>query len=56
VLLLAIASGVLVVGFGRLVRCGVDTPVSLRARAARGLAESDRTLGLLRWGDDDPLT
>ena len=55
-LLLAIARGELDEWNGRLVRAGVDTPASLRARAARGLAESDRTLGLLRWGDDDPLS
>lgn len=55
-LLLAIARGELDDWNGRLVRAGVDTPGSLTARAARGLAESDRTLGLLRWGADDPLT
>jgi len=55
-LLLAIARGELDDWNGRMVRAGIDTPESLRARAAQGLAESDRTLGLLRWGDDDPLT
>jgi hypothetical protein len=38
-----------------MVRAGVDTPESLRARAAEGLTESDRTLGLVRWGEGDPL-
>ena len=55
-LLLAIARGELDEWNGRMVRAGIDTPASLRDRAAEGLAESDRTLGLLRWGDDDPLT
>jgi NAD(P)-dependent dehydrogenase (short-subunit alcohol dehydrogenase family) len=55
-LLLALASGELDAWSGRMVRAGVDTPESLRARAAEGLTESDRTLGLVRWGEDDPLT
>jgi NAD(P)-dependent dehydrogenase (short-subunit alcohol dehydrogenase family) len=55
-LLLAMARGDLDDWNGRMVRAGIDTPASLRARAAVGLRESDRTLGLLRWGDDDPLT
>ena len=55
-LLLAIARGELDDWNGRMVRAGIDTPASLRARAAQGLADGDRTLGLLRWGDDDPLT
>jgi NAD(P)-dependent dehydrogenase (short-subunit alcohol dehydrogenase family) len=55
-LLLAIARGELDAWNGRLVRAGVDTPESLGAKAAQGLTESDRTLGLVRWGDDDPLT
>ena len=55
-LLLAIARGELDDWNGRMVRAGVDTPESLRARAAHGLSASDRTLGLLRWGDDDPLS
>lgn len=55
-LLLAIAAGELDEWNSRMVRAGVDTPESLRARAGRGLGEADRTLGLLRWGDDDPLT
>ena len=54
-LLLAIAGGELDDWNGRMVRAGVDTPASLTARAAQGLGESDRTLGLLRWGEDDPL-
>ena len=55
-LLLAIARGELDEGYGRMVRAGIDTPASLKTRAAQGLDDSDRTLGLLRWGDDDPLT
>lgn len=55
-LLLALASGELDAWSGRLVRAGLDTPESLSARAQQGLGELDRTLGLLPWGDDDPLT
>lgn len=55
-LLLALASGELDDWSGRLVRAGVDTVESLRGRASRGLADNDRTLGLIRWGEDDPLT
>ncbi|NNM44671.1 SDR family NAD(P)-dependent oxidoreductase [Knoellia koreensis] len=55
-LLLALASGRLDAWSGRLVRVGVDTAESLEERARAGLAETDRTLGLIRWGDDDPLT
>ena len=54
-LLLAIARGELDDWNGRMVRAGVDSPESLRARAARGLERADRTLALLPWGDDDPL-
>jgi len=55
-LLLGLASGALDAWSGRLVRAGVDTVASLQARAELGLGETDRTLGLLRWGEDDPLT
>lgn len=55
-LLLALASGDLDDWSGRLVRAGLDTPASLAARAREGLGDLDRTLGLLPWGDDDPLT
>jgi NAD(P)-dependent dehydrogenase (short-subunit alcohol dehydrogenase family) len=55
-LLLALASGRLDAWSGRMVRAGVDTVESLENRAAKGLSGTDRTLGLLRWGDDDPLT
>jgi NAD(P)-dependent dehydrogenase (short-subunit alcohol dehydrogenase family) len=55
-LLLALAGGGLDAWNGRLVRAGVDTPASLRARAERGLGEADRTLTLQRWGADDPLS
>lgn len=55
-LLLAIAAGDLDDWSGRLVRAGLDTPASLSARAREGLGELDRTLGLIPWGDDDPLT
>lgn len=55
-LLLAIAAGDLDDWSGRLVRAGLDTPASLAARARSGLGELDRTLGLVPWGEDDPLT
>ena len=55
-LLLALVSGQLDAWSGRMLRAGVDTVESLRARADHGLDETDRTLGLLRWGTDDPLT
>ncbi len=54
-LLLAIAAGDLDAWSGRLVRAGLDTPASLSARAREGLGALDRTLGLIPWGDDDPL-
>ncbi|KGN38968.1 SDR family oxidoreductase [Knoellia subterranea] len=54
-LLLAIARGELDAWSGRMVRAGTDTVESLRARADVGLRELDRTLGLITWGDDDPL-
>lgn len=54
-LLLAIARGELDAWSGRMVRAGTDTIESLVARAAQGLGENDRTLGLIPWGDDDPL-
>ncbi len=54
-LALALASGELDAFSGRMVRVGVDTPASLRERAAAGLAETDRTLGLVPWGPGDPL-
>lgn len=54
-LLLAIARGELDAWSGRMVRAGVDTVESLRARAEAGLGDRDRTLGLLAWGPDDPL-
>lgn len=54
-LLLAIARGELDAWSGRMVRAGTDTVASLNARAQAGLAENDRTLGLIPWGDDDPL-
>ncbi|MFC7489038.1 MULTISPECIES: SDR family NAD(P)-dependent oxidoreductase [unclassified Knoellia] len=54
-LLLAIARGELDPWSGRMVRAGTDTVESLRTRAAAGLSELDRTLGLIAWGDDDPL-
>lgn len=54
-LLLAIADGRLDAWSGRMVRAGTDTVASLQARAAAGLGERDRTLGLVAWGEDDPL-
>jgi NAD(P)-dependent dehydrogenase (short-subunit alcohol dehydrogenase family) len=54
-LLMALASGELDAWSGRMVRAGVDTVESLRARARAGLDDTARTLGLVRWGEDDPL-
>ncbi|GMA18994.1 SDR family oxidoreductase [Arsenicicoccus piscis] len=54
-LALALASGELDAWSGRLVRAGVDTVASLQARAAEGLGEHERTIGLLPYGPDDPL-
>ncbi|CAN7411088.1 SDR family oxidoreductase [Knoellia sp. LjRoot47] len=54
-LLLAIARGELDEWSGRMVRAGTDTVASLTARARSGLGAADRTLGLLAWGEDDPL-
>jgi NAD(P)-dependent dehydrogenase (short-subunit alcohol dehydrogenase family) len=54
-LVLALASGELDDWNGRLVRAGLDTPSSLRERAAAGLGADERTLGLIPWGADDPL-
>lgn len=54
-MLLALASGELDAWSGRMVRVGADTPASLRARAAEGLADSARTIGLRGYGPDDPL-
>ena len=55
-LVLALASGALDAWSGRMVRAGVDTPESLRARATRGLDDADRTITHLPWGVDDPLS
>lgn len=54
-LLLALAAGDLDDWSGRMVRAGADTPESLAARSRQGLAEADRTIGLVLWGSDDPL-
>ncbi|WP_427383145.1 SDR family oxidoreductase [Janibacter sp. G56] len=54
-LLLAIADGHLDAWAGRMVRAGTDTPASLAARAAAGLDDDARRLGLISWGADDPL-
>ncbi|MGA8978925.1 MAG: SDR family NAD(P)-dependent oxidoreductase [Pedococcus sp.] len=54
-LALALAAGEHDVWSGRMVRAGVDTPASLRDRAAGGLAATDRKITLVPWGDDDPL-
>lgn len=54
-LLLAIADGRLDAWSGRMVRAGTDTVESLTTRAAAGLGPRDRTLGLVPWGEDDPL-
>ncbi|XVX21758.1 SDR family oxidoreductase [Actinomycetota bacterium] len=54
-LTLALVSGDLDAWSGRFMRAGVDTPESLAARAADGLGETDRLVGLVTWGDGDPL-
>lgn len=54
-LLLAIARGELDAWSGRMVRAGTDTVESLKAQAGAGLGDLDRTLGLIAWGDADPL-
>lgn len=54
-LVLAFAGGDLDAWSGRYVRAGVDTPASLRARAAEGLGPHDRMLTLEPWGPSDPL-
>ncbi len=57
-LALALASGELDAWSGRMIRAGVDTPESLRSRAAQGLGDVDRTLGLIPYGPvngADPL-
>jgi NAD(P)-dependent dehydrogenase (short-subunit alcohol dehydrogenase family) len=54
-LVLALASGELDAWSGRMVRAGADTPESLRARAAAGLTDTDRTITLVPWGSGDPL-
>ena len=54
-LVVALGSGDLDAWSGRMVRAGVDTPASLRERAARGLDDADRTIALRPWGVDDPL-
>lgn len=55
-LVLALAGGQLDAWSGRFVRAGVDTPASLAARAAVGLDDDDRTITLIPWGADDPLS
>ena len=54
-LALALAGGELDAWSGRFVRAGVDTPETLRERAALGMDEDARTLRLRPWGLDDPL-
>ena len=54
-LVLALASGGLDAWSGRLVRAGVDTPASLRARAGAGLGPTERTLVLDLPDPADPL-
>ena len=54
-LVLALASGDLDAWSGRMVRAGVDTPASLRERAAAALDDAARTITLVPWGSDDPL-
>ena len=51
---LSLAEGRLDAWSGRMVRAGADTVADLEA-AAPGLGEADRTVGLIPYGDDDPL-
>ncbi|MCH8613192.1 SDR family NAD(P)-dependent oxidoreductase [Arsenicicoccus dermatophilus] len=55
-LALALASGELDAWSGRMVRAGADTPQSLAVRAARGLDDRARTIGLIGYGEGDPVT
>lgn len=55
-LVLAVARGELDAFSGRFLRAGADDLATLGAVAARGLPPRARTLGLLPWGDDDPLS
>jgi NAD(P)-dependent dehydrogenase (short-subunit alcohol dehydrogenase family) len=54
-LVLALAGGDLDAWSGRFVRAGVDSPASLRERAAQGMDDAARTLRLRSWGPSDPL-
>lgn len=54
-MVLALAGGELDAWSGRFLRVGVDTPASLRAAAARGLAPDARRLTVVPYGVDDPL-
>nr|WP_243888952.1 SDR family oxidoreductase [Dermatophilus congolensis] len=54
-LALGLASGCLDAWSGRMVRAGVDTVESLKAVGDRGLRPGSRTVGLLSFGEDDPL-
>ncbi len=54
-LVLAVARGELDAFSGRFLRAGSDDVATLRAVAERGLPARARTLGVLPWGDDDPL-
>lgn len=53
-LLLALAGGRLDAWSGRMVRAGADTLADLEA-AEPSLGELERTVGLMPYGDDDPL-
>lgn len=53
-LFLALVDGQLDAWSGRMVRAGVDTVAALRA-AAQTMGPEDRTVGLLPYGEDDPL-
>ena len=53
-LFLALADGRLDAWSGRMVRAGVDRVADLQ-RAGSGLSDAGRTVGLLPYGDDDPM-
>ena len=54
-LVVAFAAGELDEWSGRLVRAGVDTVATLRARGAQPLDDQARMLTLRTWGGDDPM-
>lgn len=54
-LALALASGRLDAWSGRMVRAGADSPARLEEVAGAGLTPEARTVGLIGYGEDDPI-